>query len=132
MRPGIFAACFVALTLVAGGCAFVPKTNHRLEEVRGLHDAATRDEALARLAPAELSRAADTFQMANTAWNTQDDSAVVDHLAYLAKQRLAIAREVAIQVAAENAARSARLEHAMLLAAAPGPIRRVSEAHNSR
>jgi hypothetical protein len=107
MRRHLTPAVILGLTLVAG-CAFVPATNHRLEEVRGLYGAALADTALARLAPNEMRRAADTFSMADTSWNTLGDSAVVDHLAYVAKQRLAIARETARRVQAENALLLAR------------------------
>jgi hypothetical protein len=98
----------IALAIAAGGCAFVPKANDRLEEVRASYAAARADEPLSRLAPAELQRAIETFQLAESAWNALDDPAVVDHLAYLAKQRLAIARETALRAAAERAAAAAK------------------------
>lgn len=102
--------CMVVLGMAAAGCAFVPKNNLRLEEARVLYRAAQTDGDLGRLAPSELARAQDTFHLADSAWNTLDDVAVVDHLAYLAKQRLAIARETARRVAAEKAALAALIE----------------------
>jgi hypothetical protein len=103
MRRRLTPAVILALTLVAG-CAFVPAKNNRLEEVRGLYAAAMADPTLARLAPNEMRRATETFSIADTSWNTLGDSAVVDHLSYVARQRLAIARETARRVHLEGAA----------------------------
>jgi multidrug efflux pump subunit AcrA (membrane-fusion protein) len=97
-----------------GGCAFVPKTNLRLDEARNMHRLAATDARVAELAPAELRRASETLEQATVAWNTLDDPAVVDHLAYLAKQRLAIAQEAAKRSQAEAALTAARSEHNLL------------------
>ena len=116
MRSTHLSSFVIAVALAIGGCAFVPKSNLRLEEARAMHRAAQADGELAQLAPNELSRASETFRLADTAWNTLDDVAVVDHLAYMAKQRLAIASETARKVAAERAARVARIQHEVILA----------------
>lgn len=116
----------VAATIALGGCAFVPKTNHRLEDARLGYLSAQADEALAT-APGEMTRAREAFRLAEAAWNTLDDSAVVDHLAYVAKQRLAIAREVARRAAAEESARAARIEHEVIRASSTGaPLNRLA------
>jgi hypothetical protein len=102
MNASRLAGAAIAAALVVSGCAFIPQTNTRLEEVRVLHHAALANPELRRLAPVELTRAAETFHLADTAWNTLDDSAVVDHLAYVARQRIAIAQETARRVSAER------------------------------
>ena len=53
------------------------------------------DGPIARHAPGELLGADEVLARAGAARDTLDDPAVVDHLAYLARQRLAIARESA-------------------------------------
>lgn len=88
--------------LIAGlaclaGCAFVPQKNLRLDEARGAYAAAMANPAVATYAPAELRLAAEALERAAAARDTLDDPAVVDHLAYLAKQRVAIGREAALQ-----------------------------------
>jgi hypothetical protein len=85
----------LAATLGLGGCAFVPKDYPRLDEARAQRTAAQSNPDIARLSPAELRTADEVLDRAGNARNTLDDPAVVDHLAYLAKQRLAIAREAA-------------------------------------
>ena len=116
MKRGLMLTLVGAATLAIDGCAFVPQTNNRLEEARLNHRSAQADATLTKLAPNELRQASETFHLADTAWNTLDDSAVVDHLAYLAKQRLAIAREVARKSAAEDAARTARVQYEVIVA----------------
>ena len=89
---------FLALSLaalVAVGCAFVPQRNLRLEEARRSYQVAAADPQIAARAPAELREAADILEQADLARDTLDDVAVVDHLAYLARQRVKIARESA-------------------------------------
>lgn len=93
----------VLLCVIVVACAFVPKTNPRLEEARAARNSTIADAQLTRLAPGELQRGNETLTLAEHAWNTLDDVAVVDHLAYLAKQRFAIAREIAQRRQAEEA-----------------------------
>ena len=93
----------LASTLGLGGCAFVPKAYPRLDEARALRLEAQSDANVARFAPAELKQADEALDRAGVARDTLDDPAVVDHLAYVAKQRLAIAREVAGLRAAREA-----------------------------
>ena len=96
------------LALATCGCSVIPKENRFLEETRALLEAAHADADLAALAPAELAQADETFRRAEAAWATLDDVAEVDHLAYVARQRIAIAREVARKAVAEKDAAAAR------------------------
>lgn len=87
---------FLLLAAILAGCAFVPQTNLRLEEARKIHRNARSDPQLALHASEELRMASEVMERATAAWNTLDDPAVVDHLAYLAKQRTAISQEAAV------------------------------------
>lgn len=91
-------------TAVTAGCAFVPKENPRLEESRAAYRQAQADPLVVELAGNELRAAGEAHERAVAAWNSLDDPAVVDHLAYLAKQRAVISRETAKLVAAQRAA----------------------------
>jgi len=81
--------------LVVVSCAFVPQRNTRLEEARRAFREAAADPEVARNAARELKQAAELLEEASLAQDTLGDVAVVDHLAYLATQRVAIARESA-------------------------------------
>ena len=87
----------LAAALVAAACAFVPAANPRLEEAKDAYRAAATDPDVVRLAPTELGEARAALDRAVRASNTLQDPAEVDHLAYLAKQRAAISRELALQ-----------------------------------
>jgi hypothetical protein len=91
----------LAAVLAAGsllsGCALVPRANARLEEARAALRDAQADPAVAALAAGELGMARTALAEADVAHDTLDDPAVVDHLAYMARQRAAIARECALQ-----------------------------------
>src|ERR1700674_2987533 len=85
----------LAATFGLGGCAFVPRAYPRLDEASALRAEARSDANVARLASAELKKADEALDRARAARDTLDDSAVVDHLTYVAKKRVAIAREAA-------------------------------------
>ena len=89
---------FVALVLIClavasqFGCAFVPTTNHRLEEAKAGFQHLSALPGCPGIAPREYEQAKQALLRAVDAWNTLQDPALVDHLAYLAKQRTAIVR----------------------------------------
>ena len=89
--------CLLGALVGLGACAFAPHHSARLDEARLAYDEATGDPAVAARAAAELRRAGETLERAKQARATLDDVAIVDHLAYVAKQEVAIAREVALQ-----------------------------------
>lgn len=101
MKPLRIAAA-LAVCLLADGCAFIPKTYPRLEEARRQQDAALSEPLLELAAPAALGAARDAFERARAARDTLDDPAVVEHLTYIARQKLAIARATADLRAAEQ------------------------------
>ena len=75
------------------------------------------------LAPDELQRASDALAKANESFARSDPSAQVDHWAYMAGQRAAIAQEVTRQRSAEKAVAGADAQRDKLRLAA-----RTSEA----
>jgi hypothetical protein len=96
------AFCALVIAAAVGGCAFVPKANHRLDEARIAHDEVMGDARIQAMAPLETRRANEAYDDAVRAWNTLQDPAEVDHLAYVARQRLVIAREAARRAALEE------------------------------
>jgi hypothetical protein len=87
--------CLALLLALSTGCAFIPQKNLRLDDARRAYADALANPAVARLAPAELQAAREVLERAGNARDTLDDVALVDHLSYLARQRVAIAREAA-------------------------------------
>ena len=83
------------LACSATGCAFVPQASPMLDEAGIAYASASADPQIASLAQPELDAARELLERAKAARNKLDDIAEVDHLAYLAKQRVAIGREAA-------------------------------------
>lgn len=81
----------IGATLV--GCSTVPKQHTVLEEARINYSAAQHDPYVTKLAAVELQQAGQALKNAEHAWSKKEDSALVDHLAYLAKQRALIAQD---------------------------------------
>ena len=100
----------LALVIAAllAGCGSLP--NNSLLEARSDYGQAQADPQVTALAPVELKQASDSLDRANSASNKGDSSASVDHLAYVAKQHVAIARQTASQKAAELSVANAGAE----------------------
>jgi outer membrane protein OmpA-like peptidoglycan-associated protein len=97
----------LSLTLVSAAllaaCATAPVPNAMLEQARTDYRSAAANPQARDLAGGELKQAADALARADEAWARKDAKPDVDHLAYLAKQRAAIAEETARQKGAELA-----------------------------
>ncbi len=98
----IFAMTLIALATLAG-CSSQPLKNVQLDQARADYQAAQANPQSRDLATVEMKQAGDALNRANEASERGDKPADVDHLAYLAKQRVAIARETGAQKAAEVA-----------------------------
>lgn len=86
---GILPALCAALVLA--GCSSVPKPNERLIAAQSALERARADTARAELTPTELERADAAVRRAEREWRDDDDSAEVDHLAYLAQRQVELA-----------------------------------------
>lgn len=95
----LLAISLVAVAILAG-CA-TPDRNARLEDARSSYNDAKSNPQVVNLAALELKEAGDALSKANNAWDQRQDSATVDHLAYLAQRRVAIAQESAKRKSAE-------------------------------
>ena len=99
----------LSLVMIAtlAACSLAPQRTWLLDEARSDYAAAQNNTQVVRLAPGELSQAGDALDKANDASNKGEDGARVDQLAYVAKQRVAIANETARQKTAEMASATA-------------------------
>ncbi len=99
----------IALAIMAG-CSTTPSPNARLDEARNSYRMAQDDPQTRDMAGAEMRQASDALNKANDAWARKESPAEVDHLAYLAKQRVLVAQETARQKTAERAVTQADAE----------------------
>lgn len=96
--------------LVLGACASVPERNVALDQARSRFDAVQAQPQTAALAADELTQAREALQKAEAARVAGESLSRVDHLAYLAKQRTAIAEETAASRAAQAVTANAAAE----------------------
>ena len=91
-----------ALTAL-GACSSLPPGNPTLEMARAENRTAQATAQTQTLAPLELSQAAEAMARAEAALVQREDADRVTQLAYLARQRVALAQETAARKASEAA-----------------------------
>ncbi len=87
---------------IVSGCSSMPQ-NAALSDAHNSYNNATINSKAATLAQLEMKQASDTLDKADRALNDDEDTEMVDHLAYVARQQVAIALEAAKQKSAEIA-----------------------------
>jgi len=104
----------IPVTLIAAAvlaaCSSLPASNSLLDQARSDYGTAQASPQVTSLAAGELKQASESLDKANSAWSKGEDTALVNHLAYVAKQQTAIAQETAKQKAAELAVANASTE----------------------
>jgi outer membrane protein OmpA-like peptidoglycan-associated protein len=101
MRPHFLTSAIFASALLLSACSTVPTTTATLDEARADYVAASNNPLVASYAPLEFRQASDALDRANQAAATHESLDTIDRLAYVAKQRVATAREVAKAKSAE-------------------------------
>jgi len=119
---------YTGMALAAGGmalaaCSSTPAPNANLNQAKATYAEAANDPLVRQTAPVKLSDAQDALNEAQTAWNNNEDKAVVDHHAYLA-QRYAQTAMVSAK-ARSNAAQAASTAREITL---PGMLFKVGKA----
>ena len=82
-------------------CASAPVSTSLLDQARADYALAQSTPKVASYAPLEMQSATEALGKANTAATARESSDAVDQLAYLAKQKIALAMEVASRKSAE-------------------------------
>ncbi len=104
---------YLPITLLAlailSGCN-TTKNNASLDVAHQNYNSARANPQTSSLAPLELKEASDSLYKADVSLNNGDDTATVNHLAYLANQRVAIAQETAKRKTSEMAVANATAE----------------------
>jgi outer membrane protein OmpA-like peptidoglycan-associated protein len=102
MNTILFKPALLAVAIALAACSSAPTTTSLLDQTRSDYMAAQNNSSVAQYAPVELRQATAALDRANEAAARNDDAAQVDKLAYIAKQRIAVAQEVAKQKSAEQ------------------------------
>lgn len=121
----VSAALLVALTTV--GCTTTPRRNVALDDARQLHQRAQSNPDVGRLAAEEMARADAAMAEAERAWKARGSVSDVEHLAYMAGQRVRIAEATSASLAAQEVVDGAAAERDRLRLAL-----RTNEADSAR
>jgi len=107
MRSHTYLSIIVVTTATLMGCSALPEKHSVLESARSDYSAAQSNPEVTTLAAVELQQAGQALSAADVAWRKREEADQVNHLAYLAKQRVAIAQETAKLKTAELAINNA-------------------------
>ena len=109
MTPRFLKPAVLASAILLAACSTTPTTTPQLDQARADFVAANNNPQVASYAPLEFKQASDALNAANTAAAKKESLEDIDRLAYVAKQKIATAQEVARAKAAEaNIADAAR------------------------
>jgi len=95
------AVSILAAAVLAAACASAPVTTPTLDQARSDFVSANNNPQVSTYAPMEFKQASEALDQANQAAARRESLSDVDRLAYVAKQRIATAQEVAKAKAAE-------------------------------
>lgn len=108
MKKNLFFPMTLIAVAVLSGCATsTPPQNAALTEAHDRYNTAQANPQVTTLAALELKEAGDTLNKADEAFSKGQGTATVDHLSYLASQKVSIAQETAKQKTAELAVANA-------------------------
>lgn len=108
MKKNLFFPMTLIAVAVLSGCATsAPPQNAALTEAHDRYNTAQANPQVTTLAALELKEAGDTLNKADEAFSKGQGTATVDHLSYVASQKVSIAQETAKQKTAELAVANA-------------------------
>ncbi|QDQ27553.1 OmpA family protein [Chitinimonas arctica] len=96
--------------LALAACQSTPPRHVGLEDARTAYLLASKDPTIAQKAQLELEKARAALAQADERWAKDHDVKEVDHLAYLARQRVAIANEAFLRREGEARVKEAGVE----------------------
>jgi outer membrane protein OmpA-like peptidoglycan-associated protein len=95
MNARLISSAVLAGALLLSACSTTPTTTATLDQARADFVAASSDPQVAANAPLEFKQATDALDAANAAAAKRESLDTIDRLAYVAKQKIATAQEVA-------------------------------------
>jgi len=102
MNAKFFKASLLASAVMLAACGSMPTSTSTLDMARGDFVAANNNPQVSTYAPLEFRAAGDALDQANAAAAKRESLDTIDRLAYIAKQKIATAQQVASQKAAET------------------------------
>lgn len=127
MKKLVLLPTVFAMSVMFAACSTTPTTTSQLDQARGDFIAAQSNPSVAANAPLEFKAASEALDRANAAAAKRDSLEEIDKLAYIAKQKIATAQEIAKGKQAESeVANAARQRDEIRLQA------RTAEANNAR
>lgn len=94
--------CYILAVFIMIGCGGPPEDNPLLKEAKSEFQKAEKDSLIVTKAPVALKEAEEELEKSEELWKEKADKKLVDHHAYIAKQKVAIARETAKMNAAQD------------------------------
>ena len=101
MTPRFFKPAVFASAILLAACSSTPTTTAQLDQARADFVVASNNPQVTSYAPLEFKQASDALNAANVAAAKKDSLEDIDRLAYIAKQKIATAQEIARAKAAE-------------------------------
>lgn len=127
MKQHFFKATILASAVLLAACSTTPTTTSTLDQARSDFVMANNTPRISTYAPLEFKQASEALNEANASAAKNDSLEKIDRLAYIAKQKIATAMEVARTKAAEaNIASAGKERDAVRLEA------RTAEADRAR
>lgn len=109
----VLAGLFSVVTLI--NCGGTPDKNPLLVEAKNNFQQAENDSMIVTKAPVALKEAEEELEISEQLWEEKADRELIDHHAYIAKQKVAIARETAELNAAQDEVERAEAERQRVL-----------------
>ena len=106
MKKNLFIFISIIAVAILSGCSSAP-VNSSLAETHNRYNSAFTNPQVTSFAAVELQDAGDSLNKADVALGKGESTATVNHLAYIASQKVAIAQETARRKAAELAVTNA-------------------------
>lgn len=100
----------VLASVALAACSSMPPANSTLDQAHNDYTAAQGNPRVTQFAAGELRQANETLLKADTAWRNREEGGTVTHLAYVARQQVAIAEQTASQRSAEQVTAGAGAE----------------------
>lgn len=108
----LFALSLISVAVMTG-CSTMPQSS-TLDSARVDYSQAQANPQVVQLAPLQLKEAGEALDRANAAQASREDAKVVDSLAYVAQQKIALTQETAQRKKAELAVSAAAAERTQL------------------
>jgi outer membrane protein OmpA-like peptidoglycan-associated protein len=110
IKSGYFTfSAFAAAAIAVAGCASTPAENKNLNEAKAAYQEAAGNPQVTKYAPVALKEAEEMLRAVEARWQS-GETEDIDHRAYLARQKVAIAVQRAKLNSAEDEVNKARVE----------------------